>query len=70
MLRNLPMESVYEITQWFEKRFREERRAPESWKVLRLVFLKRPDARLEKGLRTPYDRAQRQVSTVGICRLY
>ena len=26
-------------------------RAPEAWRILRLVFLKKPDARLEKGLR-------------------
>ena len=25
--------------------------APEAWKILRLVFLKKPDAKLEKGLR-------------------
>ena len=31
---------------WFDKRFRME-----AWKILRLVFLKRPDAELEKELR-------------------
>ena len=38
------------VTHWFDKRFRRECRAPEAWKVLRLVFLK-PDAKLEKGIR-------------------
>ena len=47
MLQDLHMEAVYEITHWFEKRFRRECRASETWKVL--VFLKRPDARLEKA---------------------
>ena len=39
------------VAHWFDKRFRGESRAPEAWKVLRLVFLKKPDAKLEKGLR-------------------
>ena len=51
MLQCLPMETMYEVAHWFEKRFRGECRAPEAWKVLRLVFLKKPDAKLEKGLR-------------------
>ena len=45
------MVSVYEITHWFEKRFRGECRAPAAWKVLRSVLLEKPDAKLEKGLR-------------------
>ena len=28
-----------------------ERRAPEAWKIRRLVFLKKPDAKTDKGLR-------------------
>ena len=39
MLQCLPMETVYEVTHWFEKRFN------------RLVFLKKPDAKLEKRVR-------------------
>ena len=35
----------------FQKRFQGDCRAPEAWRILRLVFLKKPDARLEKGLR-------------------
>ena len=38
MLSRLPTEVIYEVTHWFQKRFA-------------LVFLKKPDARLEKGLR-------------------
>ena len=51
MIQCLQMETVYEVAHWFEKRFRGECRAPEAWKILRLVFLKKPDAKLEKGLR-------------------
>ena len=46
MLRFLPTETVYEVAHWFDKC-----RAPEAWTVLRLVFLKKPDAKLGKGLR-------------------
>ena len=46
MLRELSMETVYETTHWFEKIFREQRRAPVAWRVLRFVFLKKPDAKL------------------------
>ena len=53
MLQCLPMETVYEVTHWFEKRFRGECRASEAWKILRVVFLKKPHAKLEKGLRMP-----------------
>ena len=42
---------MYEVAHWFDKRFRGECRAPEAWTVLRFVFLKKPDAKLEKGLR-------------------
>ena len=45
------VESVYEVSHWFEKRFRGQCRAPPAWKILRLVFLKKPDAKLETGIR-------------------
>ena len=51
MLQCLPTETVYEVTHWFDKRSEGECRAPEAWKIQRLVFLKKPDARLDKGLR-------------------
>ena len=50
MLSRLPTEVIYEVTHWFQKRSQGECRAPEAWRILRLVFLKKPDARLEKGL--------------------
>ena len=43
MLQCLPTET--------DKRFKGECRAPEAWKVLRLVFTKKTDAKLKKGLR-------------------
>ena len=51
MLQCLPTETVYEVAHWFDKRFRGECRAPEARKILRLVFLKKPDTKLEIGLR-------------------
>ena len=45
---------MYEGNCWFEKRFKGESRecrAPETRQILRLVFLKKPDAKLEEGLR-------------------
>ena len=50
-LQCLPTETVYEVTQWFDKRFRGECRAPEAWKILRFVCVNKPDAKLEEGLR-------------------
>ena len=51
MLQCLPTEIVHEVVHWFDKRFEGECRATEAWTILRLVFLKKPDAKLEKGLR-------------------
>ena len=44
-------DTVHEVAHWFEKRFIGECPAPEAWKIFRLDFLKKPDAKLEKGLR-------------------
>ena len=51
MLQCSPTETVYEVTHWFDKWLKGECRAPEAWKIPRLVFFKKPDAKLEKGLR-------------------
>ena len=48
MLQCLPMERVHGVSQWFDKRYTGECRAPVAWRSLRLVFLKRPDGKLEK----------------------
>ena len=48
MLQCLPTQTVYEVAHWFDKRFKRECGAQEAWKILRLVFLKKPDAKLEK----------------------
>ena len=47
----IPMSCVYEITHWFNRRLKGLHTAPVAWKVLRLVFLKKPDAKLEKDIR-------------------
>ena len=51
MLQCLSTETVYEVAHWLDKRFRGECPALEAWKVLRLVFLKKPDAKLDRSLR-------------------
>ena len=38
MLQFLQGKTVYEVTQWFEKRFKEECLTTEAWKILRCVF--------------------------------
>ena len=50
-LRCLPTETVHEVAYWFDKLLKGECRAPDAWKILRFVFLKKPDAKLEKGIR-------------------
>ena len=48
----LPLGSVYEITHCFAKRYRGASRAPESWRILRVIFFfERPDGRPEQGKR-------------------
>ena len=44
------MESVREVTHWFEKRVTGGCRAPAAWTILRVVFLKKLDAKLENGI--------------------
>ena len=51
MLRCLPTENVFEVAYWIDKRLTGDCRALEAWKIIHLVFLKKPDAKLEKGLR-------------------
>ena len=47
MLQFLPTETVYEVAHWFDKRLKGECRAPEAWKILRLVFLKKQARQLK-----------------------
>ena len=57
MLQCLPLETLYEVTHWFEKRFRGDCQAPDARKLQRLVFHRKPDASLEKRATwNPYDR--------------
>ena len=50
IVKSVPMEIVYEVTYWFEKRFRGECRAERRGKSFGWCFSKKPVARLEKGL--------------------
>ena len=47
MLQCFPTETVYEVTHWFQGEYR----ALKARKTLRLLFLKKPDARLLSGIR-------------------
>ena len=47
----LPTETVHEVAYLFDKCYTGECQAPDAREVLRLVFLMKPDAKLEKGLR-------------------
>ena len=51
MLRFLPTETVYEVAYRFDKRLKGEYRARDAWNILRLMFLKKPDDKLDKGFR-------------------
>ena len=51
MLWEHPIDTVHDITYWFGKRFRGECRSPAVWKILIVVFLKEPEAKLEQGIR-------------------
>ena len=41
MLSRLPTQVIYEVTNWFQKRFQGDCRAPKAWCIFRLVFLKK-----------------------------
>ena len=50
VMREIPMSCVYEIAHWFNRRLEGLHTAPVAWKVPRLAFLKKPDAKFEKGI--------------------
>ena len=45
VLKELPIETIYDIPEWFQHR------AQSSWRIVKLVFLRKPDASAEKGIR-------------------
>ena len=50
-LQELTIQSVNEITHWFDKRFRGERRAQAAWTISTFGFPQETDAKLGKGIR-------------------
>ena len=51
MITKLPMEKIYIIARCFQERFMGQMESPSSWKVVKLVFLKKSDAVPTKGIR-------------------
>ena len=51
MIKRLPMEKICTITRCFQERFLGLVGSPSSWKVVKLVFLRKLDAAPTKGIR-------------------
>ena len=49
MIKQQPQEQICEITKCFQERFMELGEAPSSWRIVKLVFLRKPDAAPKKG---------------------
>ena len=52
MIKQLPLEKIYTVTKCFQERFMGQMEAPSSWKIVKLVFLRKPDAEPKKGIRS------------------
>ena len=50
MIKQLLYEEIYIITKCFQESFMVQMEAPSSWKIVRLVFLREPDAEPKKGI--------------------
>ena len=50
MIKQLPLEKVYVSTKCFQERFLGQMEAPRSWKIVKLVCLRKPDAAPTKGI--------------------
>ena len=48
MIKRLPMETIYTVTRFFHDRFMGQMESPSSWKVVKLVFL-RKDQKLQSN---------------------
>ena len=42
MLKELAIETIFETTDWFQRRFRGKCDSPSSWRIVKLVFLRKP----------------------------
>ena len=52
MIKQLLQEKIYTLTRCFQERFMGQMEAPGSWKIVKLVFLRKPDAKPKKGIRS------------------
>ena len=52
MIKQLPLEKNCTITRCFQERFLGQMESPTSWKIMMLVFLRKPDAEPKKGIRS------------------
>ena len=50
MIKKLPMEKIYTAARCFQELFMGQMESPSSWKVVKLVFLKKPEQSRLKGL--------------------
>ena len=52
MIKQLPLEKIYIIKRCFQERLMGKMEAPSSWKIVKLVFSRKPDAEPKKGIRS------------------
>ena len=52
MIKSLPMEKICTVTRCFQARFMGLMEAPSSWKIVKLVFLRKPDAEPKKRIKS------------------
>ena len=52
MIKILRLEKIHTIPRCFQYRFTGQMDAPSSWKIVKLVFLWKPDAERKKGIRS------------------
>ena len=55
MIKQLLLEKIYIVTKYFQERFMGQMKASSSWKIVKLMFFRKPDAEPKKGTRS--DRA-------------
>ena len=51
LIKQFPLEKIYTISKCFQERFLGQMQSPSSWKIVKLVFLRKPDAEPKKGIR-------------------
>ena len=52
MIEQLPLEKIEKITKCFQERCMGQMEAPSSWKIVKLVFMRKRDAEPKKGIRS------------------